>query len=269
MLLNRITTQGEKRSILPNITSNVGDLPEPFHVYFEVYNQAKFDSVRFVVTALSEKSERKVEFDTVTSLRPGRNEKIFSVDHTSLTLGDYRLYIRAYPVHQKSPDEENYLAATNRAFLIRWRGLPKSLKDLDVAIEQLRYVAKDNEWSLLKEAKTPEEKQARFLEFWKKRDPNPSTPRNEKMEEFYQRVEYANKHFKHYIEGWRTDMGMIYLIFGPPNNVDRHPFEIDSKPYEVWSYYDLNYSFVFVDQTGFGDYRLMSQDWQYLNWYRN
>ncbi len=140
--------------------------------------------------------------------------------------------------------------------------MPRLVKDMDLAIDQLRYIAKDDEFSILKDAQTTDEKQARFIEFWKKRDPNPSTPRNEKMEEFYARVEYSNKHFSHYLEGWRTDMGMIYIIFGPPNNVDRHPFEVDSKPYEIWSYYDLNYSIVFVDETGFGDYRLTTPIWE-------
>jgi GWxTD domain-containing protein len=99
------------------------------------------------------------------------------------------------------------------------------------------------------------------MEFWKARDPNPNTPRNEKMEEHYARVEFANKHFKHYLDGWRTDMGMVYIIFGPPNNVERHPFDIDAKPYEIWSYYELNHQFIFVDQTGFGDYRLTTPIW--------
>ncbi len=49
---------------------------------------------------------------------------------------------------------------------------------------------------------------------------------------------------------------MVFIILGSPDNIDRHPFEYDSKPYEVWQYYDLNHSFVFVDETGFGDYRL-------------
>jgi hypothetical protein len=82
------------------------------------------------------------------------------------------------------------------------------------------------------------------------------------MEEYYIRVQFANKNFAHYIEGWRTDMGMVYIIFGSPNNVDRHPFDIDSKPYEIWSYYDLNHQFTFVDQTGFGDYRLTTPIWE-------
>jgi len=53
-------------------------------------------------------------------------------------------------------------------------------------------------------------------------------------------------------------MGMIYILFGPPNSVDRHPFDIDSKPYEVWYYYQKDRQFMFVDETGFGDYRLMN-----------
>ena len=53
-------------------------------------------------------------------------------------------------------------------------------------------------------------------------------------------------------------MGMIYILFGPPTSVDRHPFEVDSKPYEVWNYYQINKQFVFLDESGFGDYRLIT-----------
>ena len=51
---------------------------------------------------------------------------------------------------------------------------------------------------------------------------------------------------------------MVYITLGPPNNVDRHPFDYDAKPYEVWEYYDQNLQFVFMDETGFGDYRLIT-----------
>jgi hypothetical protein len=49
---------------------------------------------------------------------------------------------------------------------------------------------------------------------------------------------------------------MVLIRFGSPQNVERHPFESDSKPYEIWYYYDQNREFIFVDETGFGDYRL-------------
>jgi len=264
-LLARVSQKGDLRSIAPNVTSNVGELPDAFHYYLELYNRASLDSVRLISTVLDEKKSKALEVDTVVGLHPGRHEQILRIPNGTLPLGDYRLYVRAFPPHAQNVPDSGYLAVTNRAIVVRWRGMPKSLKDLDEAIEQARYIAKDGELSAMQDAKTPEEKQAKFLEFWKKRDPNPSTPRNEKMEEYYQRVEYANKHFGHYQAGWRSDMGMVYLIFGPPSNVERHPFDIDAKPYEVWTYYDISYSFVFLDETGFGDYRLITPIWEVYN----
>ena len=56
-------------------------------------------------------------------------------------------------------------------------------------------------------------------------------------------------------------MGRVFIIFGPPSDVERHPFDIDAKPHEIWYYYDLNRSFLFVDEEGFGEYRLKSPFW--------
>jgi GWxTD domain-containing protein len=269
MLLSRVSLQGEKRSMTPNISSNVGTIAEAFFAYIEVYNARKLDSVRFVAEVVNSKNDRVLQVDTLVSLNPGRNERILRIPHASLPLGDFRLLVKARPVHEPPDEDAPALSTTNRYIVVRWSGMPGSVKDLDLAIDQVRYIARDDELSVLKDAQTLEEKQKRFMEFWKRRDPNPNTPRNERMEEYYTRVEYANKQFKHYIDGWRTDMGMIYIIFGAPNNVDRHPFEVDSKPYEVWSYYELNYAFVFIDQTGFGDYRLETPMWEVWQRSRN
>jgi len=261
MLVSRINTSGEKRSIVPSVSSNVGVLPGGFHIFFEAYNKPGLDSAKFVVDVLSEKGQRAYQLIQVQKLVPGRNEMFFLVQNDSLPIGQYRLYVRAFATADTSFQMPNVLASTNRKFIVHWKGLPTSIKDIDLAIEESVYEAKESEMSYMRAGKTPEEKQKRFMEFWRKRDPNPSTPRNEKMEAYFSRVDYANKTFKHYIEGWRTDMGMVYIIFGAPNNVDRHPFDIDAKPYEIWSYYDLNQNFVFVDQTGFGDYRLTTPIW--------
>jgi GWxTD domain-containing protein len=262
MLLSRVSTRGGKRSITPYISANVGAIPEAFFAYIEVYNARKLDTIHLMTDVVDNKSQRILRVDTLVALSPGRNERIIRIPHTTLPLGEFRLLMRARGAHDPLDENTTSLAATSRQIFVRWSGMPRSVKDLDVAIDQVRYIAKDDELSLLKDAQTQEEKQTRFMEFWKKRDPNPNTPRNERMEEYYARVEYANKHFTRYIEGWRSDMGMVYIIFGAPSNVDRHPFEVDSKPYEVWAYYELNYSFVFIDQTGFGDYRLETPLWE-------
>lgn len=265
MLIARLSQAGEKRNITPSISPNVGTIVGPMHVFFEVYNDGPADSVKFVTTVFTQKNAEMLKVDTTVAVAAGRNQVFLRIDHSALAMGDYKLYIRAYPA--SNPDR--LLATTSRSFIVRWSALPRTVKDLDAAIEQIVYIAKDNEYNHIKEGKTPEERQTRFFEFWKKRDPNPNTVRNERMEEHYARVDYANKNFKHYTEGWRTDMGMVYIIFGSPSNVDRHPFESGSKPYEVWTYFDLNYSFVFVDQTGFGDYRLTTPIWDVWQRARN
>ncbi len=47
---------------------------------------------------------------------------------------------------------------------------------------------------------------------------------------YYTRVLYANLYFSSYKEGWKTDRGMIYIIFGPPNLLDK------SLAVEKWTY---------------------------------
>ena len=261
MLVARINVTGGKRTIVPSVSPNVGLVPDAFHVFFEAYNQSALDSVKFVVDVLNERKEKVDEVIQPQKLSPGRNQVFVRIRNDSLPIGEYSLYVRAISVAETSLASPGYLASTSRLFVVHWKGLPTSIKDIDLAIEECIYKAKDSEMSYMREAKTPEEKQKRFLEFWRKRDPNPNTPRNEKMEAYFARVDYANRNFKHYLEGWRTDRGMVYILFGPPDNVDRHPFDIDAKPYDVWSYYDLNHTFVFVDETGFGDYRLTSPIW--------
>ena len=62
-------------------------------------------------------------------------------------------------------------------------------------------------------------------------------------------------------------MGMVYIIFGEPSEIERHPLEMDTKPYEVWNYFELNREFIFVDYSGFGDYRLITPIWETFNYH--
>jgi len=265
MLVAKLSKKDGKKIVVPSVSRNVGRISEAFHIFFEVYNNQNLDSVRFVVDVLNEKKEKRIESGEIAALSPGRNQIFMRIDQSTLPIGEYTMYVRAFPVAEQDPGTSS-LASTSRTFIMRWRGIPNSVKDIDEAVSQIQYIAKDDELSYIKEGEKPEDRQKRLLEFWKRKDPNPNTPRNEKMEEYYAKVEYANKHFTHYTAGWRTDMGMVYIVLGPPSNVDRHPFDRESKPYEVWSYYDLNQEFVFVDRTGFGDFRLVtpiSELWQH------
>ncbi|MBI1803541.1 MAG: GWxTD domain-containing protein [Ignavibacteriae bacterium] len=261
MLVNRLDTLAGKKVISPNISGNVADLNAGFFVFFELYNRIGADSARVMIDVRNVKGDVVQSDTSVGQVGAERKSTFIRVKDDKLVAGDYMLDASVEPLHTMSGTSvAGIKASTSRSFIIHWRGLPVSIVDLDLAIDQLQYMTDKEKIDEMKNA-PPEKKRDMFREFWKKRDPTPNTERNELMEEYYARVVYANKHFSHYLDGWKTDMGMVYIIFGTPSNVERHPFDIDAKPYEVWTYYEQNREFVFVDATGFGDYRLQNPIW--------
>jgi len=60
------------------------------------------------------------------------------------------------------------------------------------------------------------------------------------MKSYFRRIELANLYFISYKEGWKTDRGMIYLIFGLPDEVSVN----DGN--EIWFYRNSRSRFTFV-----------------------
>ena len=261
MLVNRLSEEAGKKVIYPNISGDVAELANGFYLFFETYEQIGAHSELVIARVRNHKGDIVRSDSSMQSLGSAKKSTFVKINSTQLFAGDYTVDVQTSPVgpHLNSTARE-MIASASRSFIIHWRGLPVSIVDLDLAIDQAQYVTEKEKIDEMKKAPV-EKKREMFREFWKKKDPTPNTERNELMEEYYGRVAYANKHFSHYVDGWKTDMGMVYIIFGTPSNIERHPFDIDAKPYEVWTYYDLNREFVFVDASGFGDYRLQSPIW--------
>ena len=125
------------------------------------------------------------------------------------------------------------------------------------SLEVLRYIAQNWEVDEISRLTTEPERAEYWEVFWKRRDPTPDTPQNEAQDDFYKRVQYANQHFGVSGAGWKTDMGRVYIKYGPPDEVDRRPFNFDRPPEEIWYYYRDRWTFVFVDRDGFGRYELV------------
>jgi len=72
-------------------------------------------------------------------------------------------------------------------------------------------------------------------------------------------------------EGWETDRGRVYLIYGEPDEVESNPFSTTKSPYEMWLYYSSDQKkFVFADLMGNGDYfqiySTVAGEVSYQNW---
>ncbi|RKX71772.1 hypothetical protein DRP53_00360 [candidate division WOR-3 bacterium] len=125
------------------------------------------------------------------------------------------------------------------------------------AVDQLMYIATPEELSRMKKIRDPKKRRQAYEEFWKSRDPTPGTEENELKEEYLARIRYAEENFKMGDLGWRSDRGKIYIKYGPPDEIESHPFEAATRAYEIWYYYNRNLKFIFIDRYGFGRYELL------------
>jgi GWxTD domain-containing protein len=140
--------------------------------------------------------------------------------------------------------------------------------------EDVRYIISDEERTAFKQLSNDEERDQFIEQFWLRRDPTPDTVENEFKEEHYSRIAYANEHFAAGIQGWRTDRGRMYVMYGKPDEIEAHPSggtyerpmdegggETSTYPFETWRYRYLEgvgqeIIIEFVDTCMCGDYHM-------------
>lgn len=255
--------------VLPNIGNDVSTLNvDDAGIFVEAYNakNGKYWLVQYVYARTDEGEAIDPVFTYVVTDSTSRAPIFQPFDPSELWLGEYKLDLYLLPSTFDTSlvtlrDLKNAaIASTSREIRSPIQaGIPFSDRDLDIAIEQLNYIATAWEWDSLNMGKNRKEKRLAVIDFWKKRDPYPHDRMNKPMEVFYRRVAFANFHYGGMgLEGWKTDRGRVYIVLGEPTYIERQPYQATSKPYEMWEYQDLNVRYFFVDHYLLGDYRLTS-----------
>jgi GWxTD domain-containing protein len=144
----------------------------------------------------------------------------------------------------------------------------KKKKEKDPFFETARFIMTKEEADIYKHTADKADRELFVEEFWKKRDPDPTTEENENYIEFQKRIAYANKWFRERPKGkgWSTERGRILLQLGFP---DRREFGqapitgrggrlLTSKrlPMERWWYYRYHLKLVFTDSDDSGRYSM-------------
>ena len=148
------------------------------------------------------------------------------------------------------------LQKTSKHFRMIWPDMPASLKDVDYALDILRYITTSSLLDSLKRG-SYEERRENLETFWKAKDETPGTVYNEVMTEYYRRVDHAMKSFGtlRVPDGAKSDRGKVYILYGPPSRT-RRTLDPNSAFEEVWVYDRLNREFTFVDRNRNGTYEL-------------
>ena len=147
-----------------------------------------------------------------------------------------------------------------------------SLKDLPERYkkwlqEEVVYIISPKEKDVFLQLKTDKERDILIEAFWKQRDPTHGSAENEFKKEHFKRIEYANYYFGREATGagWRTDMGRIYIILGPPKDIEDYDGQKLLYPTQIWTYsgdpalgLPASFNLVFFKRSGIGNYVLYS-----------
>src|SRR5271166_6367693 len=157
--------------------------------------------------------------------------------------------------------------------------IKRTLKELDTPYKQwlnedVVYIISPEERTAFLQLETNEEREQFIEQFWLRRSGNPDLPDNDFKEEHYRRIAYANEHYASGIPGWKTDRGKMYIIWGPPDEIESHPTggtydrpmeegggSTSTYPWETWRWRYLegigeNVILEFVDPSGSGEYHM-------------
>lgn len=146
-----------------------------------------------------------------------------------------------------------------------FNGSYPSIEKIDQLIFPLRYITSKAEYQSILES---DNQKTAIDKFWLARAGNEAKARK-MIKEFYSRVEKSNRLFGSFNEGWKTDRGMIYLVYGPPTNTYRN------NNFETWIYgfegtqYSITFNFTKVDNPFTNnDYTLNRSSMYKTSWYQ-
>ncbi len=214
-------------------------------MYLEGYDLAA--NSRVIVSAFSEKAI--VWRDTIT-LTPHGN-----LDAATFALPTSRVGVGQLSVVATLSEATD----TVRSPLFVSFGDEWAIGSLDEMLNYLRYFATPERLKVLREAPSDERALA-WAAFWRETDPIPSTPEHEGLRDYFNRLQQANVRFRNEAaSGWLTDRGKVFITLGEPDQIleQGESNQINGRGRaQIWSYYQHHLQLVFIDQTGFGHWRL-------------
>ena len=261
----RLTKAGQK--IRPNPLRAFTHEGGMVYFYAELYNLAYHASAKqeyeLSFRVLDTAGKKVKDFGKQTKVKPGNSAVVMSgINISTLAGGEYVLQLEA------KDKETGKKTSTSKNFVVI-----RQLSEEEFVAEQIKrfkqevvYIALPGELEMFDQLNFPGKKS--FMdEFWRKRDSDPETPENEFKLEHYRRLNYANAQFSRTREsndGWNTDMGRVYIVYGEPSEIERHVSSRGSKPREQWNYHELEGGayFIFVDEDGYGVYRLVHSNYK-------
>jgi GWxTD domain-containing protein len=133
-----------------------------------------------------------------------------------------------------------------------------AISSFEEMLSLLRFYASDTRLAQLRET-AGEGRADAWGAFYRETDPDPRTPEHEALRTYFARVRVANQRFgDEGTSGWLSDRGEVYVTLGEPDQIleqGDNSFNQRGRA-QMWRYNQQRLQLVFIDQSGFGRWRL-------------
>jgi GWxTD domain-containing protein len=262
------------RKVVPNPNKYFSNEDSLLYLFAEVYNlvpnKSELDQFELEMTLLDSYGFELRDYPKMSIKKPGTTAIISqALLLKSLPGGNYQLSLKV------SDPATGRKATSNKKFMLIYgfNQLSPSMSTADVfsdsdaaLMEQvIRYISNKEERDEFKQLNL-EGKKNFLVAFWNRKNNQPGSKVNIYKNEIFRRFNYANHYFSNSLinrsDGWNTDRGRIYIMYGNPDQVDRVPSSMGQKPYEKWTYDRLPGQgggdvCIFIDENGYGNYKLV------------
>ena len=273
--------------IIPYVDNFYGPLMDKLTFYTEIYNpKAESNSEeRYLISSFIESFESGQMLNNYIRIKREEAKPVSVVlnefNIADLPSGNYNLVVSVR-------DKNNTMIAQQVSFFQKLNDQPKSQSSIVQGVNvDNTFASRLNDPEALREyikslrpVSTQSEKmfintyvqsadltslQQFFFNFW--HDRNPEQPEQAWIDYNNEVIKVNNSYSTQVKKGYDTEMGRVYLQYGPPNTITDRPFDEGIVPYQIWHYYSLNNNrerdrkFVFIaSELTVKDYTLVHSD---------
>jgi GWxTD domain-containing protein len=202
------------------------------------------------------KSESKVEYGSIDISELGSNKYLLFIkllDSKDNELFRSFKYFYVFNDEIANNNNQNLTDIENEYLLSDYPKMPE--KQVDDEFKKAIYLMSDKQKEQYEALKELDQKRMFMFKYWK--GIAPYIPKKD----YFSRIDFANKNFKSdFREGWKTDRGRVYALYGKYSEIERYPYEGSTRAYEIWTYNNIQGGaiFVFMDNSaGNSDYILV------------
>lgn len=261
--------------VIPNPRAEIQADKEPLNSYAEIYHLDKYGKkgVTILYQLFDATNTEVFKYDREKKLQGDVFTDVISIPLEALGSGVYYYRITLLPKEA----ERDTVSVTKKIYILNSEVKPKELtpflenysfersefstmstEQVEVAFQQIKWITDDYEKDIFEKCTSTPAKQRFLFAFWKKRNTDTTAFYNKELEDFRQRIDYANEKYKIGLqkEGWKTDRGRVLIKYKYPTTIDRITQKGQQPAYEIWYYDEIQGGviFVFVDFSNNGSY---------------